>query len=246
MPPYRDIAEEIARVAGTTAPPDRTSQAYADWATDRLSLAAALIEAAFARAGWLAVYVGGGVLQFHLGGAGYQTGDLDMVVAQPSGNAVPRTELADVMRRLGARPGGSRHWVFGEPPTELLVEIPSHEIPVETDRVEMPGDLVLTMDAVEHVIVGRIIEFHNTGNADYALQAIQALRALRDTLDRGRLNRCIAAERVSQAAGIIAALAERPGSITVHLLAFAYDMLRGKHPWCDLRDPRCGPVGRRQ
>lgn len=102
------------------------------------------------------------------------------------------------------------------------------------------------MDSIEHVIVGRIVEFHNTGNADHALQAIHALRALRDRLDRTRLERCIAQERVADASKLIAALVDRPGQITVALLAYAHDILRGKERWCDLRDPRCGPSTRRR
>lgn len=245
LPTLSDVAAELAGVLDVPPPADTSSPAFADWATTRLAFSAALLEVAFTRSGWLSAHVGGGVLQFHLGGEGYQTGDLDMVVAQHTGLPVPRAALDDVMRRLGARPSGSRHWVLGSPGGDLLVEIPNSDLPRDTDRVHLPGDLVLTMDSVEHVITGRIIEFHNTGNADHALQAIHALRTLRDRLDRGRLERCIAAERVSLAGEFIFALVERPAPITEELVRYAHDMLRGKQQSCDLRDPRCGPSARR-
>lgn len=244
LPSFDDIAARLSAVVGVVPPPDRASAEYAEWSTTRLAFSAALLESAFTRRGWQAAYVGGGVLQFHLGGEGYQTGDLDMVVAQRTGLPVPRRTLDEVMRRLGGRPSGARHWTFGSAPAELLVEIPNHDIPLDTDRVTLPGALVLTMDSVEHVITGRIIEFHNTGNAEHALQAIHALRALRDRLDRERLNTCIMHERVSEAAAIVMALVDRPGTITVELLAYAHGILRRKRPWCDLRTPRCGPGGR--
>jgi hypothetical protein len=244
VPTMRDIAKELARVVGVAPPPNPTSAERAEWSTERLTFSAALLERAFLRLGWSAAYVGGGVLQFHLGGEGYQTGDVDMVVAQRTGTPVPRAALDEAMHRLGGRSSGSRHWIFGVPGRELFVEIPGHELPLEPDRVPLTGDLTLTMDPVEHVITGRIVEFHNTGNADYALQAIHALRALRNSLDHVRLERYIREERVVEASALIAALVDRPGEITVALLAYAYDMLREKARWCDLRDPDCGPLDR--
>ncbi len=245
-PVLSDIAEALSQVIGVLPPGDLSSPEYAAWSTTRLAFSAGLLESAFTRIGWLAAYVGGGVLQFHLGGEGYQTGDLDMVVAQRTGLPVPRSTLNDVMHRLGGRPSGARHWTFGSAPAELLIEIPNSDLPLDTDRVALPGDLMLTMDSVEHVITGRIIEFHNTGNADHALQAIHALRALRGRLDHARLQRCIAKENVVEASNIIMALVDRPGQITTELLAYAHEMLRGQKRWCDLRDPQCGPVGRRR
>lgn len=244
-PTLSDVAAELAGILDTPPPADVASPEYADWATTRLAFSAALLEVAFSRSGWQSAHVGGGVLQFHLGGEGYQTGDLDMVVAQSTGLPVPRAALDDVMRRMGARPNGARHWILGSSGGDLLVEVPNSDLPRDTDRVQLPGDLVLTMDSVEHVIAGRIIEFHNTGNADHALQAIHALRALGDRLDRDRFERCIAEEGVTQARDIISALVVRPAPVTADLVRYAHDMLRGKQQWCDLRDPRCGPTGRR-
>jgi hypothetical protein len=242
----RDLAEVLAVVLGTPAPANATSMAYAEWSTTRIVSAAALIEGAFRRIGWESAYVGGGVLQFHLGGEGYQTGDIDMVVAEPTGQAIPRDTLDAVMRRMGGRPSSARHWIFGTAPDELLVEIPHHDIPVELDHIALPGGLILTMDSIEHVIAGRIIEYHNTGNTEHARQAIHALRALAGVLDRARLQRCIVAERVEQASKVVMALTDRPGEITVELLVYAHEMLHGRRKWCNLSDVRCGPSVRRR
>ena len=145
------------------------------------------------------------------------------------------------MRQLGARPGSARHWVFGVAPAEMLVEIPNHDIPLDADRIMLPGGFVLTMDAIEHVITGRIIEFHNTGNSEYALQAIHAVRALSEQLDRDRLSAFILRDGVADAAAVLMALVERPGTITVALLAYAHEVATRRRPWCDLRDLRNGP-----
>ena len=60
-----------------------------------------------------------------------------------TGLPVPRRLLDDVMRQLGARPGSARHWVFGVAPAEMLVEIPNHDIPLDADRIMLPGGFVL-------------------------------------------------------------------------------------------------------
>lgn len=240
LPSFDDVAARVGQALASPRP-EASSAGFAEWSTTRLVFTAALIESAFTRLGWSAAYVGGGVLQFHLGGEGYQTGDVDLVVAQGTGLPVPRAMLDDVMTLLGGRASGSRHWVFGTGANELLVEIPNHEIPADPDRIAVAGDLVLTMDSVEHVVAGRIVEFHNTGNADYALQAIHALRTLGDRIDRSRLESCIAAERIKDAGAILMALVARPGNISTEIIEYAHEMLRKKRPWCDLRDATCGP-----
>jgi hypothetical protein len=108
LPSFGDIAARLSIVVDAPPPPGPSSTEYAEWSTTRLAFAAALLESAFTRIGWQAAYVGGGVLQFHLGGEGYQTGDLDMVVAQRNGLPVPRATLDEVMRCLGGRASGAR------------------------------------------------------------------------------------------------------------------------------------------
>ena len=240
----KDAAEGIRVALSEPKPSDVGSAEYAAWQTKRMALVAAHLQQAFASEGWASVYVGGGVLQFHLAGMGYQTADIDMAVAQRTGTAVPRATLGHVFEALGGRSNGARHWCFGDEASEILVEVPSSEIPYITDRVQVDAGLVLTMDPVEHVIAGRVTSFHNTGNADHALQAIMALRALRGRIDQTRFDTFIEQEAVRPAAEIIQALADRPGHCGVELIAFAYDVLNGRRPPCDLRDPSIGPRAR--
>src|ERR1035437_3076550 len=93
----KDAAEGIRVALSELKPSDVGSAEYAAWQTKRMALVAAHLQQAFASEGWASVYVGGGVLQFHLAGMGYQTADLDMVVARRTGTAVPRATLGHVI-----------------------------------------------------------------------------------------------------------------------------------------------------
>src|SRR3990172_1112350 len=138
-----DAAEGIRFALNEPGPSDVGSVEYAAWRTKRMALVAAHLQQAFASRGWVSVHVGGGVLQFHLAGMGYQTADIDIVVAQRTGTAVPRATLGHVLETLGGRSNGARHWCYGHGTSEILVEVPSSEIPTITDRVQVDSGLVL-------------------------------------------------------------------------------------------------------
>lgn len=191
-----------------------------------MTVIAAILYEALRRRGLDAMLVGGGVIQFHLPGA-YTTGDVDMPIATPAGLPAPTDQVAAVFRDLGFQRGSARHWTFGDGEDAILVEVPGHELDAPSELITLGPDLHLRIAKKESVLVGRVAEFHNTGNAAHALQAILMLRLLRASIDRALLDELIEAEGLRPAFAILAELADRAGLVTADDIRVAWERLRG-------------------
>lgn len=191
----------------------------------RMTVVAAILYEALQRRGLDAMLVGGGVIQFHLPGA-YTTGDIDMPIATQAGLPAPADDVAAVFRDLGFERGSARHWTLGEGPDAILVEVPGHELDAPSDLVTLGAGLHLRIAKKEFVLIGRIAEFHNTGNAAHALQAILMLRLLRSSLDRPLLDDLIAAERLRPAFEALRGLADGAERVTAAEVRVAWERLR--------------------
>src|SRR5688500_20347718 len=101
--------------------------------------------------------VGGSALEFHAPGA-YVTGDIDMPVAR-DGLAPPRGAVDQVFAALGFRKGSARHWERGD----VLVEVPNHDLDDPSEEYQV-GPYRLRVVAKEAVLVGRIVEYDQTGH----------------------------------------------------------------------------------
>ncbi len=91
------------------------------------------------------------------------------------------------------------------------------------------GPYRLRVVAKEAVLVGRVVEYDQTGHTGYAAQAILMLRVFRGRLDRELLATLVRRERVEGAFTILRDLADRPAEqvVTDDELRMARDRLRG-------------------
>ena len=177
-------AEEVAVAAGMT---------------ERMTLAAAIVSEAFRRVGLTATLVGGGVIAMHLPGA-YVTSDIDLVVESRSGIAPSRESLGAVFASLGFEKRGGRHWIRGD----LLVEVPGSDLTDPVDTVMIAGFTLRTV-RIESLLVGRLVEFDQTGHTGHGAQAFVILSVLRSSLDEALLAELARRERVVD---LLAALRE--------------------------------------
>lgn len=186
----------------------------------RLTLACAIISEAFRRCGMLATLVGGGAIEFHAPGV-YVTDDADLVVEARSGGP-NRQRLHEVFGALGFAASG-RHWVrdgfFVEVPSSYL-EDPFNEIPV--------GPYVLRVVKKEVVLVGRLVEFDQTGHTGHGAQAVTMMRAFAGEMDRPLLDRLLRRERAGKVHAALRELAASDQRITDEVLRDTWDRLRGR------------------
>lgn len=192
----------------------------------RMTVIAAIIYEALRRRRLDAMLVGGGVIQFHLPGA-YATDDIDMPIATQSGLAPASGDVAAVFQELGFVRGSARHWTLGEGADAVLVEVPGSQLDAPSDLVTLSEELHLRVAKIEYVLVGRVAEFHNTGNAAHALQAVLMLRLLSSSLDVQLLHQMVRADSLDEAYAALRDLADRPGEVTDADIQGAWGHLRG-------------------
>lgn len=186
----------------------------------RLVLTTAVLSEAFRRCDCRATLVGGGAIEFYAPGA-YETDDIDLVV-EGLGKASARRVLDPVFAALGFEKLPGRHWARDE----VFVEVPGSllEDPVEETQV---GPYRLRVVVKEAVIVGRIVEYDQTGNLPHAKQAILLLQALGNRIDQPLLEDLLRRERAAPAYRTLRAFADRPDlTVTDEALIEAREQLR--------------------
>ncbi len=230
-PELGDIHEELDQALRATGP--LTAREHAE----QLAVVSALLCSAFRRAGLSAVLVGGGVIEVHAPGA-YTTFDIDLVISR-RGVAPSRGELDGVFRALGFEKQAARHWSRGQ----VLIEVPGWEMDDPTEELRI-GPHVLEMVCKEAVLVGRLVEYEQTGHGGHAAQAILMLRVLDTVLDRERLDGLVARERVEDAYAAAREFASWPPErhITNEVLQQARDrwQARRREGAADLSRPKRG------
>ena len=188
----------------------------------RLVLVTAVLSEAFRRHDCRATLVGGGAIEFYAPSA-YATDDIDLVV-EGLGQPLDRGVLNKVFTALGFKKLPARHWARDD----LFVEVPGTllEDPIEEAQV---GPYRLRVVAKEAVIVGRIVEFDQTGNLPHAKQAILLLQGLGSRLDQALLSELLRRERAAEAYELLRAFADRPETaVTDEALIEARERLHGR------------------
>jgi hypothetical protein len=187
-PELNDLREQLAELEPVVYPLDESpEQAVAH--SVKLGTVAAICCEAFRRHGLWAVLVGGGVIELLLPGA-YTTPDIDLVISQ-QWLRPPRPLVDHVFKELGFERQGARHWVRDG----WFVEVPGFEITDPTTTVDIAGhqlDIVL----IESVLVGRLVEYDQTGHTGHATQALMILEILGNTLNESELSRMARIEGV--------------------------------------------------
>lgn len=184
-----------------------------------LTLACAVISEGLDRHGMMAVLVGGGAIEFHAPGA-YATEDVDLVVQSRTGPP-ERRRLHDVFTALGFSARG-RHWTRDG----FFVEVPGNHLEDAFGEYAV-GPYTLRVVNREVVLVGRLVEFDQTGHTGHGAQAITMLRAFAGELDRPSLQRLLLRERVVKVYQEMLELAVSDRPITASVLRAARDRLRG-------------------
>jgi hypothetical protein len=116
----------------------------------------------------------------------------------------PRPLVDAVFHDIGFSPNGARHWVRDG----WFVEVPDWDITDPTTTVVVNGH-ELQMVLPEVVLIGRLVEFDQTGHTGHATQALLMLSVL-DDIDEGALARLAAQERVEDFLAFFRALAASP------------------------------------
>ncbi len=163
--------------------------------------------------------VGGGAIEFYAPDA-YLTRDVDLVVEDPAGAPV-RDRLATTFDALGFTKLSGRHWERNG----LLVEVPGHRIDDPFIEVTV-GPYRLNVVRLEVVLVGRVVEFDQTGHTGHAAQAVLLLRAAPDALDRELLQTLARQERVERAFAALEDLARSDTLVTDAGLRSLHEHLR--------------------
>jgi hypothetical protein len=188
---------------------------------ERLTLTAAIVSEALRTVGCRTLLVGGGAIEFYAPDA-YLTRDVDLVVEDPSGAPV-RERLATIFDALGFAKLSGRHWERNG----LLVEVPGHRI--EDPFVEVAvGSYRLNVVRLEVVLVGRVVEFDQTGHTGHAAQAVLLLRAAPEALDRTLLRQLVRQERAERAFAAIEELASSGIVVTDAVLRDLHERLRAR------------------
>lgn len=188
---------------------------------ERLTVTTAIVSEALRRIGCIAMLVGGGAIEFYAPEA-YLTQDVDLVVEGPPGIPI-REQLSTVFELLGFAKLSGRHWER----EGMLVEVPGHAIEDPYIQVAV-GDYQLNVIRLEVVLVGRIVEFEQTGHTGHAAQAILLLRAVGDTLNPELFARLLQRERVESAYVALSALAASGINITDTILRDTHDRLHSR------------------
>ena len=187
-PELDDLRQQLADVEPVVYPLDESpEQAVAH--SVKLGTVAAICCEAFRRHGLWAVLVGGGVIEFLLPGA-YTTPDIDLVISR-HGLRPPRHLIDEVFRKIGFKSNGARHWVRDG----WFVEVPDFDITDPTTTVDVAG-YQLAIVLLESVLVGRLVEYDQTGHTGHAAQALMILEILDGTLNESELRRMAKVEGV--------------------------------------------------
>ena len=205
--PLDDLNTQLAAIPPVSYPLDETPEAAFEHSR-RLGLVAAICCEGFRRHGLTAVLVGGGVIEFMLPGA-YTTPDIDLVVSR-RWLRPPRDLVDEVFGQLGFRSNGARHWVRDG----WFVEVPDWEITDPTVTVQVGGHQ-LEMVLPEVVLVGRLVEFDQTGHTGHGAQALLMLDVLGSAIDDVALGRLAASERVNDVLDAFRALLAAPERPTI-------------------------------
>lgn len=188
---------------------------------ERLTVTTAIVSEALHRIGCVAMLVGGGAIEFYAPEA-YLTQDVDLVVEGPPGTPI-RERLSTIFELLGFTKLSGRHWERGG----MLVEVPGHTIEDPYIRVAV-GAYQLNVVRLEVVLVGRIVEFDQTGHTGHAAQAILLLRAVGDTLNPELFTRLLQREQVESAYVALSTLAASGINITDAILRDTHDRLHSR------------------
>ena len=180
--------------------PDLKAALAAAWESDRphverLTLAAAVIQDAFRRAGLSATLVGGGAIEFYSPG-GYVTGDLDFIV-----ETYARERVDAVLTLLGLEQRG-RHWVRGD----LFVEVPGSWLSDPADEFPV-GPFLLRVIRKEYLVGERIVGFRHWKSWAYGQQAAQMIAAFGDELDESVVRAWLKREGAEDAFDLLKGLA---------------------------------------
>lgn len=186
---------------------------------ERLTLTVAIVSEALRAVGCRTLLVGGGAIEFYAPDA-YLTRDVDLVVEDPSGAPV-RERLATTFDALGFTKLSGRHWERND----LLVEVPGHRIDDPFIEVTV-GPYRLNVVRLEVVLVGRVVEFDQTGHTGHAAQAVLLLRAAPDALDRELLQTLVRKERSERAFATLEDLAKSDTLVTDAILRNLHERLR--------------------
>lgn len=187
-----------------------------------MTLLVASISEALRRRGMVATLVGGGAVEFYAP-EGYVTYDIDLVVEADKG-ALDRAALNTVFGDLGFVKQG-RHWVRDD----VYVEVPGSylEDPFEQHRV---GPYTMRVVRPEVVLVGRLVEFDQTGHTGHGAQAALLHQTLKDSWDETLLGDLISRERCGNVFDAIRRVVDSGQPVTDALLRDTWDRLRGRMP----------------
>ncbi|HEX7239310.1 MAG TPA: hypothetical protein VF263_03510 [Longimicrobiaceae bacterium] len=226
-------AEPFYRDGGANASPDDLSAALdallddaslrePEAHTERLTMLAAILSEALRRRGMVATLVGGGALEFHMP-EGYVTHDIDLVVESTRG-LLDRGALDAAFRELGFVKQG-RHWIR----EDVFVEVPGSYMddPVEQHRV---GPFALRVVRPEVVLIGRLVEFDQTGHTGHGAQAALMLRVLGTSWDNALLAGLLRRERCDNVYSALLRLARSGEPIIEESLRDTWDRLHGRMP----------------
>lgn len=224
-PPLEDLRAELDEIFA-----DQSLKAPGRPHLRLLTLACAVISEALRRRGMIATLVGGGAIEFYAPGA-YATDDADLVV-EPVSGLPDRRRLHDAFVALGFE-RSARHWVRDG----FFVEVPGSylEDPFGEYRI---GPYTLRVVKKEVVLVGRLVEFDQTGHTGHGAQAVAMLRIFARELDISLLTMLLRRERVERVYHALKGLAEYDELVTDEILRGVRDRLRGQKPQIDLEDER--------
>lgn len=190
--------------------------------SERLTLLVAIISEALRRRGMVATLVGGGAIEFYAP-EGYVTHDIDLVVETLRG-LMDRAMLDAAFSDLGFTKQG-RHWVR----EDVYVEVPGSylEDPFEQHQV---GPYTIRVVRPEVVLVGRLVEFDQTGHTGHGAQAALLLQTMGDSWDEVLLRDLLARERCGNVYNALVRIVESGEPISDALLRDTWDRLRGRTP----------------
>ncbi|MDQ3556417.1 MAG: hypothetical protein M3409_06530 [Gemmatimonadota bacterium] len=185
-----------------------------------LALACAVISEALDRHGMRAILVGGGAIEFHAPGA-YATEDVDLVVESRTGPP-ERRRLHEAFAALGFGASG-RHWSRDG----FFVEVPGNRLEDPFGEYAV-GPYTLRVVNKEVVLVGRLVEFDQTGHTGHGAQAVTMLRAFAGELDRSLLDHLLRRERAGKVYQALWELAASDRPITAAVLQDTRNRLHGR------------------
>lgn len=190
--------------------------------SERMTLLVATISEALRRRGMVATLVGGGAVEFYAPEV-YVTYDIDLVVESASG-VLDRGRLDVAFSDLGFTRQG-RHWVRDD----VYVEVPGSylEDPFEQHQV---GPFMMRVVRPEVVLVGRLVEFDQTGHTGHGAQAALLLQAIGDSWDDALLRDLLSRERCGNVFGAIKRIVDSGQPVSDALLRDTWDQLRGRTP----------------